>query len=91
METALRSLGFASLLIARPSLLVGDRAALGQPVRAGERFGLAISRPLSWLIPQAWLPIEAAVVARALLRGLAEGRPGAQVLESADLQSRGRA
>ena len=91
METALRSLGFASLLIARPSLLVGDRAALGQPVRAGERFGLAISQPLSWLIPQAWLPIEAAVVARALLRGLAEGRPGAQVLESADLQSRGRA
>ena len=91
MEAALRGLGFGTLVIARPSLLVGDRAARGQPVRLGERLGLAISGPLGPLIPKAWRPIQAAVVARALLRALADAAPGVQVLESAMLQDRGRA
>lgn len=90
MEAALQGLGFATLVIARPSLLVGDRAALGQPVRAGERLGLLLSRPLGRLIPAAWRPIEAAVVARALLRSLAGGRTGLHVLESAALQQIGQ-
>ena len=90
MEAALQVLGFDTLLVARPSLLVGDRAALGQPVRRGERLGLLISRPLGALIPKAWRPIDAAVVARALLRTLAEARPGVQILESAALQEIGR-
>lgn len=89
-EAALQSCGFESLVIARPSLLVGDRAALGQPVRAGERWGLAISRPLGPLIPARWRPIEAAVVARALLRLLAEAPRGVHVVESGQLQELGR-
>ena len=60
-----RRLGFASLVIARPSLLAGDRAALGQPQRPGERLALALTAPLAALIPKAWRPIEAATVARA--------------------------
>ena len=91
MEAALRELGFASLTIARPSLLAGSRAALGQPVRLGERLGLALTAPLGGLVPAAWRPIHADVVARALLRALAQGRPGTQVLESAQLQKDGRA
>jgi uncharacterized protein YbjT (DUF2867 family) len=90
MEEALRELGFASLTIARPSLLAGNRAALGQPVRLGERLGLALTAPLGGLVPAAWRPIHADVVARALLRALTEGRPGVQVLESAQLQKEGQ-
>lgn len=89
-EAALQACGFDLLVIARPSLLVGDRAALGQPVRAGERWGLAISRPLGSLIPARWRPIEATVVARALLRLLAEAANGVHVVESGRLQELGR-
>ena len=89
MEAELATLGFASLLIVRPSLLGGDRAALGQPLRLGERLALALTAPLAPLIPKAWRPIAAATVARALLRGVAQARPGVRVLESAALQELG--
>ena len=35
-------IGFERLVIARPSLLVGDRGPLGQPQRPGERIGLQL-------------------------------------------------
>lgn len=89
-EDALRGLGFDVLVIARPSLLLGDRAALGQPSRPGERFGQWLAAPLSPLIPPAWWPIRADVVARALLRTLAEAPAGVHVLESSRLQEVGR-
>jgi uncharacterized protein YbjT (DUF2867 family) len=89
-EAALAQVGFESLLIARPSLLTGDRAALGQPQRRGERIAIALTAPLTPLIPAAWRPIAAATVARALLRAAAEARPGVQVLGSAQLQRLGR-
>ena len=89
MEAALTALGFATLVIARPSLLAGDRAALGQPARLGERLALAVTAPLTPLIPRAWRPIEAATVARAMLRALHEARPGTRVVESAELQTLG--
>jgi uncharacterized protein YbjT (DUF2867 family) len=85
-EDAMQALGFRSLVIAQPSLLAGDRAALGQPVRSGERLALALTAPLRPLIPKAWRPIEAAVVARALLRAVREARPGVRVLSSAEMQ-----
>ena len=89
MEAELARLGFATLVIARPSLLAGDRASLGQPQRLGERLALAFSTPLAPFIPKAWRPIEAATVARALLRAVSAGTPGVQVLESAALQDLG--
>jgi uncharacterized protein YbjT (DUF2867 family) len=89
MEQALAGLGFSSLVIARPSLLAGDRGALGQPARFGERLALAATAPVRGLIPKAWRPIEARTVARALVRALAEGRPGVRVVESAELQDLG--
>ncbi len=90
VETALAGVGFASLLIARPSLLTGDRAALGQPPRRAEHLGQLLTRPIAALIPSAWRPIEAEVVARALHRGLQDAAPGVTVLDSADLQRLGR-
>jgi len=89
MEQALAGLGFASLVIVRPSLLAGNRARLGQPPRPGERLALALSAPLSPLIPKAWRPISAATVARAMRRTLAEARPGVRIVESAELQDIG--
>lgn len=76
LEKALGQLSFASLVIARPSLLVGDRAGLGQPVRALEKASLLLSRVLRPLIPNNYRPICAAQVARALLNQtpVAEGR-----------------
>lgn len=88
-EAELARLGFASLLIARPSLLAGDRAALGQPQRLAERLALALTTPLAPLIPKAWRPIAAATVARALLRGVAQQVPGVRIVESAALQELG--
>ena len=89
MEAELSTLGFASLVIARPSLLAGDRTTLGQPVRLGERLALTLSAPLASFVPKAWRPIDAAVVARALLRALDKPAPGLRVLESAQLQELG--
>ena len=44
MQAAIATLGFESVTIAQPSLLVGDRAALGQPVRAGEVWATRVAR-----------------------------------------------
>lgn len=88
-EAALGALGLPSLVIARPSLLDGERGALGQPARRGEAIALALARPLAGLIPKAWRPVPAERVARALLAAVAEGRPGVRVLDSAALQEMG--
>lgn len=91
MEAAVAGCGFDGVVIVRPSLLAGDREALGQPSRWGERLALTVTAPLVGLIPAAWRPIDAAVVARAMIVALAEGRPGVRVIESAELQRLGRA
>ncbi len=90
MEAALAAVGFESLVVARPSLLLGDRTALGQPERRGELIGQAITRRIGGLIPAVWRPIEAEVVARALVRGLANAGPGTTPLDSGALQRLGR-
>jgi len=90
-EDELARLGFASLVIARPSLLAGDRAALGQPPRRGEAVALAALQSLGGLIPLAWRPIAAERVARAMLRALAEAPSGVRVLDSARMQQLGAA
>ncbi len=67
LEEALAALPFEGLVIARPSFLAGDRASLGQPVRSGEGFALALSRRFGWLIPRNYRSVAAADVAKALL------------------------
>jgi uncharacterized protein YbjT (DUF2867 family) len=89
VEAALQAVGFETLVIARPSLLLGDRAALGQPERLGELIGQALTRHIGGLIPAAWRPIEAETVARALVRVLGDGRAGVRVVSSAELQRLG--
>lgn len=90
-EAALAELGFASLVIAQPSLLIGDRGALGQPPRAGEGLAQGLGALVGWAMPSLWRPIRADVVARGLLSALAEGRPGRRALRSDALQQLGTA
>ena len=76
LEDALAALGFDALVIARPSMLRGDRAVLGQPVRAGELRWAQWDALLRPLIPANYRAIDAADVAAALRRQLptAQGR-----------------
>lgn len=67
LEDALTQLPFEGLVIARPSLLAGDREVLGQPRRSGEAIGEGIARVLGFLIPANYKPIPASAVAQALL------------------------
>ena len=76
MQLAVAELGYESVIIAQPSLLMGDREALGQPVRSGEVWGRRLAEPLSALIPKSVRPVRASAVATALLRGVLGAAPG---------------
>ena len=90
-EQAVAGLGFDSVVIAQPSLLLGDRAALGQPARGGESLAQGLASVIGWAVPGRWRPIEAPTVARALLAALAEARPGLRTVPSGELQGLGAA
>ncbi|KNZ30933.1 MAG: hypothetical protein AD742_19880 [Methylibium sp. NZG] len=90
MQAALAQIGFDTLCIAQPSLLVGDRAALGQPVRAGEVWATKLLGPVMRLVPAGVRPIHADAVAGAMLAALLAGRPGVQILSSAEMQRAAR-
>ena len=87
MEAAVASLGYASVTFAQPSLLLGDRAALGQPERRIERFAIRLGVPLLGLIPRSVRPIRADVVATSLIAAVALGQPGVHRLVSGDMQA----
>lgn len=84
-EDALARLAFDGLVIARPSLLAGDREALGQPTRAAERVALAVSSFLGPLVPANYRPVSADAVARALLVHVPTAR-GRVLLLSGEMQ-----
>ena len=86
MEDAMASLGYVSVSIVRPSLLVGDRGPLNQPERPGERLGLVVSKLFKPLIPANYLPIQASDVAAGLVRAVKAGKPGVQRILSGALQ-----
>ena len=85
LEDALAALPFEGLVIARPSMLAGDRESLGQPERGGEVLALKVTRWLRPLIPRNYRSIQAAEVAGALLRAVPTAR-GKAVLLSGMMQ-----
>src|SRR6185312_2209981 len=89
LEQALAQLDLDALVIARPSLLRGDRAALGQAVRRGEVWGDRVDRALRPLIPRAWRAIAAADVAAALAHAVPRAQ-GQRVLSSGAMQGASR-
>ncbi|MET0981790.1 MAG: nucleoside-diphosphate sugar epimerase [Telluria sp.] len=86
LEEAVKELGFEALVIARPSLLLGDRGALGQPARPGEHIGSVLARLLKPVIPAHYRPIRALHVARALLAHVPRDH-GNLVLSSGAMQN----
>jgi uncharacterized protein YbjT (DUF2867 family) len=78
-ERDLAALGFASLVIARPSLLVGGPRAEGRPLEA---FGLFLGKQLSTLLPRRYRAVTTRRVAEALLAAALDPVPGLRVIES---------
>ena len=86
MEAAVSTMGFETVVIARPSMLAGDRARLRQAPRLGERIGLHAMKMFSPLIPDDYKAIEAAQVAAALVRLMATAAPGVTIASSGQLR-----
>ena len=87
MQAAVMLLGYTSVVIAQPSLLLGDRAALGQASRIGEVWAARLLGPLGRVLPKGIRPIAARTVAAALLAAMLEAQPGVRVLKSGDMQA----
>jgi uncharacterized protein YbjT (DUF2867 family) len=77
LEEAIIKLGYRSVTIARPSLLLGERSEF----RMGEELG----KRLSWLFPKKCQPIQAAQVASALVNSSCVDSSGIRILENRDL------
>jgi uncharacterized protein YbjT (DUF2867 family) len=86
METAVLQLGYESAVIAQPSMLLGDRAALGQPPRSSEIWAARLLAPLGWVIPGSVRPIPARHVAAALVEAILDAKPGVRILKSGAMQ-----
>ena len=83
LEDAVSAIGFEQLIIARPSLLDGDRAES----RPAEHLGLMLGKALGLLIPESHRPVHVSLVAKALLRAAAEGGAGRRVLTNAQMRA----
>jgi uncharacterized protein YbjT (DUF2867 family) len=86
MEQAVSALGYDSVVIARPSMLAGDRESLDQPIRTGERIGLAVMALFRPVTPANLRAIAAADVAIGLIRAVKSAGPGTHTLLSGQLQ-----
>lgn len=87
-ERDVAALGYESVTIAQPSLLLGDREALGQPARRGEAWAQRLLGPISAVLPASFRPVRASDVAAALLAAVEAGEPGVRRLPSRLLSAR---
>jgi uncharacterized protein YbjT (DUF2867 family) len=78
VERDLSTLGYPSVTIARPSLLLGPR----EEHRPGEQW----AKRLAFLMAGKYKAIEAGKVARALVHAAHAARPGVTILESREMQ-----
>ena len=89
MEAAVAQLGYETVVIAQPSLLLGDRAALGQPARRAEDLATRFLGPVSWIVPRGVRPISARSVAAAMFAEVLAATPGICRLKSGAMQGGG--
>ena len=82
-EKALGTLGFVSLVIARPSLLIGGARASARPLEA---LGLFLGKHLASLLPRRYQSITTHQVAKSLLEACLAESAGLHVIESEQLQ-----
>lgn len=78
IENDIAILNFAAVTIARPSLLLGDRAEF--------RLAEKIMGKLAWLIPPPWTPVHVRQVARGLVGALQQPPAGRRILSNVVLR-----
>ncbi len=86
MESAVARLDYDCTVVAQPSLLLGNRSALGQSARPAEAWMQRLTAPVRWLIPKRVRPIAASAVAAAMLDATLAGHAGVRYLSSAKMQ-----
>ncbi|WP_420149831.1 oxidoreductase [Spirosoma sp.] len=82
IERDLASLPYSTLLIFRPSLLLGERAEN----RFGERVATTFMKLFNPIIPDKYKGVEASKVANAMLQTMQQGLTGKHIFESDALQ-----
>lgn len=83
LEQKIQNIGFSTVHIFRPSLLLGPR----NESRPGEEAAKMFDRWFGFLIPKAYRAIEAAKVARAMQQVAKKNVPGTYIHESKELQT----
>jgi uncharacterized protein YbjT (DUF2867 family) len=78
LEEAVLALGYSSVTIARPSLLLGDRRE--------HRFGEELAKRISWMFPLPWRGVQGSQVAAALVHAAHEEKPGVEILDNKSLR-----
>jgi uncharacterized protein YbjT (DUF2867 family) len=79
VEAAITALGFRSVTIVRPSLLLGERPEPRMVERVGKLIGL--------LSPPRWRPVPATLVAQALVTAAKRDLPGVRIIENQELRT----
>ena len=86
MEAAIIALGYPQVVIVQPSMLSGQREALDQPERIGEKWALQLTKWLKPLIPVNYRSVDVRDVAHALMIAMKAAKPGVTRLLSGQLQ-----
>ena len=81
MEADLASIGFESLTILHPSLLLGQR----REFRLAERLSMLIMVPFARIIPARWRGVYDTAVAAAMINAAKHPRPGIRHIENAEM------
>lgn len=79
LEEQLRSLGYRSVTIVRPSLLLGKR----DEFRLLERVGMVIGE----IVPGRYRPVQASAVAESLVDAARTDAPGLHIIESEEIRT----
>lgn len=86
VERDLQELGFATLVIARPSLMIGERQALQQAARPAESLSIRLFQWLDAVIPANYRARPGADVGLALVQAVQSAPDGLHVLSGHALQ-----
>lgn len=78
IEEALTGIGYESLFIMRPSLLLGPR----KDFRLGEKISKFLMVNFAFLVPKKYKAIQAGQVAKAMITCMNNGKTGVHILES---------
>ncbi len=78
LEKRIEELGFESFVAARPSFLLGDRTEF----RLGEKIGIVLAGILAPIIPKKYRGVQAATVAKHLIRAAKAHLKGTHFLEN---------